>query len=174
MKESLGDIAGCARSHANLGGLAFQQNQTSKARDYFNSGLAMAEQLGEKVDMGMCLRGLGRVALEEKATENAGRLLIESFELLSEVGHPHDTALVLVTLAEFQWHAGRPERAAEVLGAADRLSGGIAENNRDAIRDVSVLADIRRRLGDEVYESALAAGRAMTPKSLRERIRDHS
>ena len=24
--------------------------------------LAMAEQLGEKVDMGMCLRGLGRVA----------------------------------------------------------------------------------------------------------------
>ena len=174
VKESLGDIAGCARSHANLGGLAFQQNQTSKARDYFNSGLAMAEQLGQKVDIGMCLRGLGRVALEEKATENAGRLLIESFELLSEVGTPHDTALVLVTLAEFQWHAGRPEQAAEVLGAADRLSCGIAENNRDAIRDVSVLAEIRRHLGDEVYESALAAGRAMTPKSLRERIRDHS
>jgi hypothetical protein len=67
-------------------------------------------------------------------------------------------ALVGVAVARLAAATGRPAHAARVLGAAARLRGGDDPTSPEVLE---VVGPARAALGDEAYDAAYAAGRAL-------------
>jgi predicted ATPase/DNA-binding SARP family transcriptional activator len=67
-------------------------------------------------------------------------------------------AIVGVAVATLAHHDGAPRDAAEILGAAARLRGSADRTNPDV---VALIAPLRAALGDDGFEAAFAAGRAL-------------
>jgi alkylhydroperoxidase family enzyme len=63
-----------------------------------------------------------------------------------------------VTVATLAEHDGALVDAAEILGAAARLRGSADRTNPDV---VELTARLRDALGDDAFEAAFAAGRAL-------------
>jgi hypothetical protein len=109
---------------------------------------------------------LGRLAFEEEDYGAARACYEESLTLLRELGHVRryiaDSLRLVAALAAAQ---GEPERSARLLGAAEALRDAIGTpvDPADRADDERNVSAVRARLGEEAFEAAWAAGRAMTP-----------
>jgi predicted ATPase/predicted Ser/Thr protein kinase len=148
-----------------LGKVAFDQGDYARARAFYEEGLQIADELGQKSDFAISLAiNLAELAAEEEKFEEGRRLCIGSLRNSQEVG---DKESVTATLSVFAWLCfaeGKAERAAQLLGAVERMreTRGIAFSPRQRARHESRVTAIRGSLDQEVFAAAWARGKTMT------------
>ena len=161
-RRGLGDAA---RLSANPSGDAnTARANTAHARVHYESALEACAanwfSVGETV---LILIGLGRTAAAEGDLDEArdwfGQARTHSLDT------PDVTVLAAVAEA-LASVAACPERAAELLGAAEGLRGASAEGDPDVVRTKK---DVRRRLSAEDHDTAFARGRALRSAAVSER-----
>ena len=128
----------------------------------FEQSLALGRADGDIHTVLACLRRLGAQARQRGELELARRLMSESLKLARQLGDYLCRANALADLALVAIDADEAERAAVLLGALGRLH---------EVTDLPILslsgadasiAAMHARLGDEAFEAARMAGRAMS------------
>jgi non-specific serine/threonine protein kinase len=162
IKRTLGDTEGIAACLENLGDLALLHGEYDRARRYFIESRTLRQQLGGERGMAATLRGLGDVAHRQGEHASAAALYAESLAIAVRLGVKRYIAECLEGLAAVACALDRPERAAQLLGAADALRAAInapRPPSRQALHDEAALAS-RAALGEVPFAVALEDGRA--------------
>jgi DNA-binding CsgD family transcriptional regulator len=129
--------------------------------------LALSRASGDKPTAAWALQQLGDAARARGDAVTAVARHAESVRLAAEIGQPHRLAAALAGLAELTWAGGDPERGARLLGAAAVLLDGHGARLDPADRQQYERAATAARttLGDDAFDRALAAGRALAPEA---------
>jgi hypothetical protein len=139
---------------------------TMRARAYYEEGLQIAGELGQKSEFAISLGiNLAELAVEERKFDEAGRLCVGSLRNSQEVGDKESVAAALTLFAWLCFASdGQAEAAAQLLGAAEDIqqSLGIALPPRHHVRHKQRVAAIRDALDQEVFAAAWARGKAMS------------
>ncbi|MEU7001596.1 LuxR C-terminal-related transcriptional regulator [Nonomuraea sp. NPDC046570] len=145
------------RLHAEVHRAALDQqlgdHTTAEAR--FVGLLVEFRRIGDHRCTARCLIGLGRAATYGGDHFRAVLRLTEGTDLAVAVGDLRATLTGLHLLAGANLAAGRAERAAALLGAAERLD---PEHREGLVPDADLGAALRERLGPETFAAALATG----------------
>lgn len=131
----------------NLGNLANELGDYTRARSAYEASLAIWRELGERHIIAMVLNNLGKLAGSQGDYERARTLLDESLAILQELGDQSQTAVVLHNLGEIAHHEGDMDEARSLHQQA--LS--IRRNLRDAsgaAYSASALAHVLHHQGD--------------------------
>jgi predicted ATPase/DNA-binding CsgD family transcriptional regulator len=128
--------------------------------------LAITEPAGECFHRAYALWALGLLALRQGDLDRAGRLQHESLRLRRGLRELTGTGWSLESLAWVEAASGRPERAATLLGAADRLWETLGRP-LEAYRHLVPFHDAceqtaRQALGDREFQAAGQRGRALS------------
>ncbi|MEU0209912.1 BTAD domain-containing putative transcriptional regulator [Streptomyces canus] len=153
-----------AAARRGLGDTRRLTGDTSRARVHYESALEACAanwfSVGETV---LILIGLGRTAAAEGDLDEAR----DWFEQARTHALDAPDVLALAAFAEaLASVAPRPERAAELLGAAEGLRGASAEGDPDVVRTTK---HVRRRMSPEAYDKAFEQGRALRSAAVSER-----
>ncbi|WP_433919578.1 tetratricopeptide repeat protein [Streptomyces canus] len=153
-----------AAARRGLGDSARLSGNENHARVHYESALEACAanwfSVGETV---LILIGLGRTAAAEGDLDQAR----DWFEQARTHALDAPDVLALAALAEaLASVAPRPERAAELLGAAEGLRGAPAEGDPDVVRTKK---DVRRKMSPEAYDKAFEQGRARRSAAVSER-----
>ncbi|MFB9892722.1 ATP-binding protein [Planobispora takensis] len=122
--------------------------------------LAEFRRIGDLRCAVRCLLGLGRTAAFDGEHESARRHFTEGTRIALGVGDVRITATGLRLLAGADHATGRFERAAALLGAAERLDPAPWEG---LVPDPRLPAALRERIGPADFEAAFAAGYGTPP-----------
>jgi predicted ATPase/transcriptional regulator with XRE-family HTH domain len=163
MRET-GDQRGIAVALLNLGEAALYQGDLERADAALSEGLALFRQLGDRASIAVGMANLGTVARKRGGGTEAVALGREALALYRELGDQPQCAEGLEQLAKTLGAAGQGERAARLLGAAASLRGTLGAplpaHERADIEQATAAA--RVTLGEEAWEAAFAAGRALS------------
>jgi non-specific serine/threonine protein kinase len=149
---------------AHLGIVARFVGDYERATALLNESLAFRKKLGEYQGIAFVLRSLGQVALNQNDSGRAAAYFRESLILSSENGDTWLCEESLQGCAAIASAAGHYQRAARLIGAAERLQeilGWRPSPPTQADYDKRK-ASTRGALTDFVFETAWAEGRAMT------------
>jgi predicted ATPase/DNA-binding XRE family transcriptional regulator len=160
--SELGDIFGSAHARENLGRVAHALGDDSLAQTYYAESLAAFRELGQR-DIAHVYLALGRLARTQGDTTQARTYYTQSLALFREFMDKQRFPECLEDIAGLSG-AAQPASAARLFGAAEavRESAGIPlpPIRRPAYeRD---LAAARAQLDQVAWETAWAAGRALT------------
>ncbi|NUP21226.1 MAG: tetratricopeptide repeat protein [Streptomyces sp.] len=153
-----------AAARRGLGDTARLTGDTAHARVHYESALQACAanwfSVGETV---LILIGLGRTAAAEGDLDQARDWFAQA--RVHALDSPDALALAAAAdaLASVAPH---PERAAELLGAAEGLRGASAEGDPDVVRTRRA---VRARLSPQAYDKAFAQGRALRSAAVSER-----
>ena len=134
------------------------------ARRRFSEALTWERRLADDWSEAWALQGLARVAIQDGAVADAVDLLTQSLATADRAQSPAATASALGLLATVAFATGRPELAAQLLGAANlvsphtRFDWSLEPEPRTGVAD----ATVRASLGPERYDEHWATGRAQT------------
>ncbi|TMR16565.1 hypothetical protein ETD86_25030 [Nonomuraea turkmeniaca] len=134
-----------------------QLGNHTEARPRFGGLLPEFRRIGDLRCAARCLLGLGGAAAFGGEHEDAWRHVTEGTMIAIGLGDVRITALGLRLLAGSHHETGQGERAAVLLGAAERLSPG-----RPEAPDGDLLAALRDRLGPAGFDAAFARGHGTT------------
>ena len=154
-----GDHVHTARVLSNLAKLADRQGERDRAAALFNESLTLARDTGDRWVLALVLLGLSEATCRAGDYDLAEELGEECLRVALEVGHRAHTMACLVILAEIAGAQGHAERAALLIGAAERLAETLGPRPIDRGR---FDAAVREALGEPGYQSAWAKGREMT------------
>jgi predicted ATPase/DNA-binding CsgD family transcriptional regulator len=158
---------------AGLGELSLRQGRIERANSYLNESLAIRRALGERWGVAVTLGSLGWSALLERDFVRMCDLLEESLMIRTEIGEQGGTAWCLEKLAEASFliadtlssvHKNQLLRlAAQIYGAAAAMRIPIHSviDPADQPGYQAILANLRRALGDEDFETAWDKGMEM-------------
>ncbi|MEV0594594.1 ATP-binding protein [Nonomuraea cavernae] len=132
-----------------------QRGDHATAATSYAALLGQFRRIGDRRCTARCLLGLGRAATSGGEHDLARRRLTEGLELALGVGDLRATMTGLCLLAECEHAAGRFERAAVLLGAAERLD---PELRAHLFPGHALHAALGDRLGAAGLAAALAAG----------------
>jgi hypothetical protein len=121
-------------------------------------------EVGASASVPTGLHLLGSIHRARGEYDRAGEILRESIALRAKTGNWRYVPNTFEELAAIAAATGGPERAARLLGAAEalRVAHGTPLTPADRLAvDTATLA-ARAALGDEAFETARAAGRALT------------
>ncbi len=167
--QPLGLVEGHGFVLADLGFALAHLGDTARGIALVEAGVAAARELGGRPGIAIALANLMRV--QHLAGDLVGawqsaceRLMIVSDDLgleLSTVSGILDLAAIAVTMEQ-------PERAARLVGAAEALpaSADLSAAPRSRANIAQATNFARERLGDSAFDTARAAGRAMTPEEV--------
>jgi predicted ATPase/uncharacterized protein HemY len=175
--RDLGDRLGVTTVLNNLGDVAFVQEDYAGARQFYEESLGLERELKNKEGIAFELANIGKVALRDGDHARARALLEESLVMRTELGDRVGIAKCLIGLAEAERIQNRPERGAELLGAADALleSVGAQLNPADRAEYERCLGNLHEQLSVEAFAAAWKDGQAMTPEQVTEyALRDMS
>jgi predicted ATPase/DNA-binding XRE family transcriptional regulator len=110
-----------ATSWLNLGMAHLGAGATDLARGDLGEALRRYEQVGDERFHARCLGYLGLASLTEDDSGRARALFAQSLTAFRDLAEPGGTAEGLSGLAAVEARTGRPERAALLAGAAERL-----------------------------------------------------
>jgi ATP/maltotriose-dependent transcriptional regulator MalT len=145
-------------------GVAFAQGgDAGAAGEPLRAGLAEHRAWGNSWGAAFALRALGDLARAAGDEAVAIKHLVECIAAWSVNGFRRGVAYALVGLAAVTTSRGRPEPAVRLLGAAEGLSEGYVATlwRTERAAYESTVAAARDTLGEERFEAAWAAGRAM-------------
>ncbi|MEU8244671.1 LuxR C-terminal-related transcriptional regulator [Nonomuraea sp. NPDC048916] len=125
------------------------------ARTGYTALLGQFRRIGDRRCTARCLLGLGRAAASDGDHGLARRHLTEGLELAVGLGDPRAVMTGLCLLAECDHATGRFERAATLLGAAERLD---PELRAHLLPGNALHASLRDELGAAALAAALATG----------------
>ena len=183
--RELSDTRGMALALGNLGYLSLTEGDPATALPLLEESLSLLRELGEKSSIATGLGNVGIGALQQADYAAARALLNETLALCLELEDKSLAAHSLAALAAVelpgtilpeeqhdpaavrgaeQKASGDPVRAATLLGAAAALleSIGAALDPMENRIYEQAAAAARALLGDEAFEAARQAGRAMT------------
>ena len=162
--KALGDKQSIARLQSNLGLVAYEQGDYAAARTLYEESLAAQQELGDKQGIARSLSNLGFLSCKEGKVAAARTCFVRCLHVCEELGHKPLAAYALEGFAALARTEQQSTRAAGLFGASDVLRAAIGAplppNNRAEID--RALADLRATLGAAAFDSAWAAGRAMT------------
>jgi tetratricopeptide (TPR) repeat protein len=163
LTESLRDNYGNMWARCLLGRLAHLKGDLERAAMLLEESLAWLRNWGSP-SMFEVLNDLGRVALDQGNTDRAAALFGESLKLSREPENEIGVALSLVGLAGVAGAWGQPERAAQLLGAAEAIRESIGRPLMPVERAVfdRYAATIRAQLDDATFAVMWAEGLKMT------------
>ncbi len=164
--REIGHKPGIALVLFNLGNLDLDLDDLEAAQARYEESLALAEALGQRADASYALFGLGDVAYRRGDLDLARARMGASLALRYETGEKRPIARNLEGIAALDRAGGLPERAVRLLAAAATLreSLGLPVDPGPGTRATLDLerATLRTTLGERAFESAWAAGAAMS------------
>ena len=165
LAQKRGDRWGEALTGSNLGYLALTLADLDEAERRLADSLDLLRELGAREETAIPLQNLGFVALERGDLVRARLMFEESRELSEAVGWQEGVNYALEGLAAVLAGEGRPEEAAEALGAAERLrrETGVSLEPFERRLNGDTASAVRAALGDEAYASARERGLAAAP-----------
>jgi DNA-binding CsgD family transcriptional regulator len=155
---------GAARALLGLGDLARFRNHPGEAHGWYVEALAILREIGARPEIARCLAGLGRVAMDLGAIEQARRHLTRSLRLSHATGSRIGVARGLEAFAALTGHEGRPELAVQLAAAAAALREAAGLPPLSGARVEAYLAQARR-LGDATVARLWASGQALTSEA---------
>jgi len=166
LKRDLGDRRSIAVTLNNLGLTANGQRDHAAARTYLEESLEHFRELGDKWGIALALNNLGSTAVLEGDYEQAAALHRSSLALRRGLKDKWGVAEGLEGLAKVSAARGDPRRAAELFGAAEALRDQFGfplppDEHADYDR---VVGSVRATLGEAGFETAWAAGSALSPE----------
>ena len=158
-----GDKFNVAQTLNNLGLIAYDHQQYADAQKFFNETLGIWRGLYNKSAMATLLNDLGYTALHQSQLDQAHKHFSESLALFCEINNRRPMADGLYGVAAVIVNR-KPERAAELIGAADQLlaapSAPLANANRAERNRTWVLTQMP--VEDEAFQNARNAGKQLT------------
>jgi tetratricopeptide (TPR) repeat protein len=148
----------------NVGDLAADEGDYASARSLHEESFALRRKLGNEVGIAASLLSLGVIAGAEGDQASARSLYLESMNRFQELGDEPGVAECLEGVARVHHGQGLPERAATLLAAARAVNErlGVAKWDARQRSDEELVDDLRRRLGDELFDAAWQEGLAMS------------
>ncbi len=144
------------------------QERRASARERWEHALSLHHWTGFAYGRPFALWGLGHLALQDGDAAAAARLLSESLEVAVERHDPDAIAAALEGLAAVEVLSDEPERAAELLGAADRHRQAMGAPapliNRE--QAATTREQVRELLGEARLAAGLEAGGALDTAAL--------
>ncbi|GIJ65482.1 ATP-binding protein [Virgisporangium ochraceum] len=142
-----------------LGDLSRQSGDLDEAEAYYAAAWVRNEaaRMSPPQFRALLKAANGYLALARHDLARGRDLIVEAYGYGLDGRDMPVVAQVGVATAAYREAAGEPERAAEVLGAADNVRGHPDRSNLDAER---LAAALRAAVGDETFEAAYARGRA--------------
>jgi DNA-binding CsgD family transcriptional regulator len=161
----LGDKFGIAMALSQLGDTFNGQGDLDRAEALEEEGLALQREMGDAWNTANTLNLLGGIAHQRGDLTHAAALYRESLGLWWGLDDRWCIAHGLAGLATIAGEGGQPRRAARLIGAADAVVQAVRASltfipTRQARYDRMVGA-VRTHLGDEAFDAARAAGRAL-------------
>jgi predicted ATPase/DNA-binding SARP family transcriptional activator len=151
----------------SLGQTARREGNLDAAETHLRSVLHTSRQVASEPDLARTtsLSELGFVAEQRGDPEAARSWHLRSLTAAQKLGDPQAVAQALTGLAGAQALGGRPDRAAQLLGAADTAwrSAEASPPPGDST-DVSRVTDVTRRaLGEAGFAAGFQSGRRLAP-----------
>ena len=115
---------GVARALLGLGDLARLRDDLGAAHERYMEALPILQEIGGRPEIARCLAGLGRVAMDLGATEQARRYLTRSIRLSQATGVRISVARGLEAFAALARREDRPELTAQLTAAAAAVRTG--------------------------------------------------
>ena len=173
LDRELGDRQRVGVSLNNLGGIALQQGQTAAARSLFTESLALRREVGDQWGIANALLNLSEVAFDQGNYAETLALCQESLSLRQQLGDMSGLALCLEGAARAWVAQGQAERAAVLLGGAERLREIVGVPLPPSARRVYLegLAAARAALGEAAFATMHANGRGLSLTQLAEQAR---
>ncbi|GHF18764.1 hypothetical protein GCM10017786_60650 [Amycolatopsis deserti] len=154
-----------ATSHLNLGTALLHTGRVEAAAAEFEEALRVYRELGDDVFAARVLNHLAHTALARGDLSGADRLARQALAGAVEQGERQGMAEGLETLAALAARRDRPERAAELAGAATTIRDAISA--RAAPFDSAITAPVtdaaRARTGPARWTRAWNRGRTLAP-----------
>jgi predicted ATPase/DNA-binding XRE family transcriptional regulator len=167
--ERAGEAAGrwmAALVHVWLGTALLLRGEPEEAVVSIERGLEMARASGDRLCTYVALYNLAQASIALGDHARARRLVEEGVVLTEQTRDLANLAYLLETLAVVDSHEGNAERVAALLGAAAGLREIVGANvyayylPDDSLREAAESA-ARRDLGEDAFEDAADAGRAL-------------
>ncbi len=164
--RELEDAEGIGLGLLHLGLAALSQGEPARARPLLEESLAISRELGDRRTIAKAVCFLGDAASGRHDYEAARPLYEESLSLSIELGDRWLSAISLEGLARTALATEQPEAAASLLGAADAIRDTTGASRPAYWRRLyePAVAQARAQLGGDAFDSALAAGRTLTPE----------
>jgi non-specific serine/threonine protein kinase len=158
-----GDKFSIAHTLNNLGLIAYDHQQYTDAQKFFTASLDVWRGLYNKSAMATLLSDLGYTALHQDQLDQAHKHFGESLALFCEINNRRPMADGLYGVAAVIVNR-KPERAAQLIGAADQLlaapSAALANTNRAEQNRTWVLSLMPT--DDESFQNARNTGKQLT------------
>ncbi len=170
--EQAGDEGIWIRSltHVWLGTALLLQGDPAAALEEIGRGLRLARDRGDRLSTYVALYNLSQAALAAGDDATARRHVDEGIALSDQTGDLANLAYFVETLAVIESRAGDHPRVATLLGAATGLRESVGSVYGyylpdESLRD-SAEQSARAALGEDGYDDAVDAGRALGPDDL--------
>src|SRR5262249_24976721 len=152
-----------AQRLGDLGFLACHQREYEAARRSFDESLGVLEEYGDRMSVGLTLKGLGDAALGSGDGAAAAGYYRESLTRFRELGHRKGVARVLEGFAQLARAEGSESRAVSLLGSARAVREviGFPLSRNEQPEQEALLAALRAALGDAVFTAAWEEGRRL-------------
>jgi tetratricopeptide (TPR) repeat protein len=162
--RKMGDLAAEANSLNNLGSVENEAGNKQAARAAFERALSINRKLGYEWEAALNLINLGISAREEGSLDAAKAYLPEALRLLVKIGARRDVAECLGAWARLEAMRDLPARAARLLGASAMYREGTGAKQSPADQDEieSLIAALRKSIGDSEFEEEYGFGRVMS------------
>jgi tetratricopeptide (TPR) repeat protein len=170
--REVGDGHRIGSSLLDLGRVALAQGDNAAALALYEEGLAIEREVGSTWGIAFALAGLAKLALDQEELIRADTLYRETLALRQTLKVKDEMIECLEGLAgvaaassnESAVASAQPERAAQLLGAAEALRQvlGVPLPPSQQIRHGQLVARARSRLDAAAFAAAWAAGQAMT------------
>jgi predicted ATPase/DNA-binding SARP family transcriptional activator len=147
----------------NLGNVAFFEHDYDRAEPLQDEGRRRSRDLGDTRREALACLNLGWIHIGQHDDERATVRLQESIDHFIRLHERRHLPDALEGLAAVAARAGEAERSATLFGAAERIrqeiGGPLAEGEEEIYEEYRQLG--HDRIGDEEYDRAFAAGRAL-------------
>jgi predicted ATPase len=159
-----GDAWALATSTMRLGTLRQHEGDYEASRLLYEESLELLRGLADRHGEARSLFGLAQAALEQRRLEDAEPLLERSLRLAHAVGDRYIEMWCLEGAAALAASRGEPERAAQLVGAAERLRLELGATLAPSIRrdlNEPTVAAVHEALGDKA-DHFVAEGHEMS------------
>lgn len=145
------------------GYLAWERGDLDRSISVLSEALVRCQEAGDHFFVALVHWRLGRAIRDQGYVARAESLIRKSIAIWSEIGRVSFIGFALVDLAGIIAGQGQPERAAKLLGAAERIreSVGVPVWSSDQARYAKSDAAVRAALGEHAFGDAHRRGREM-------------
>jgi tetratricopeptide (TPR) repeat protein len=139
------------------------QGDLAGAQALYEEGLELARQQQDPNYLATALLNLGEVLQLRQQTARAAELIRESLQLYAELEVRNAISYCLEMLAAIDAVEGRPEEAAQLFGAADKIREdiGVPVESFNLERYDQDLDAVKNALGQTTFEQHWASGRGL-------------